>query len=221
MHQIQTTLGEFEHQAQHQCRPLQKAFHMNWCQVSLHINAAHREGLDLPACRWSPSLRRTNWTCSPLILWINKIQGGLDAEIIFENDIPKHQSLIPCASYTFSRSDYQAILEGEHWSIHIRQMTLELSSSEIFGFSAATLSTIAFLPQVLKTWRTQSAKDVSYALLLTFSTGCLCWVIYGYQVAAKPVMIANAFTLALNLIILAMKITFENNLKPASRQDQQ
>ena len=72
-------------------------------------------------------------------------------------------------------------------------MTLDLSSSEIFGFAAATLSTIAFLPQVIKTWKTQSAKDVSYALLLTFSTGCFCWVIYGYQVDAKPVMIANSY----------------------------
>ena len=99
-------------------------------------------------------------------------------------------------------------------------MTLELSSSEIFGFSAATLSTIAFLPQVIKTWKTRSAKDVSYALLLTFSTGCLCWVIYGYQAAAKPVMIANAFTLTLNLIILAMKINFENNPNPESKEDQ-
>ena len=99
-------------------------------------------------------------------------------------------------------------------------MTLELSSSEIFGFSAATLSTIAFLPQVIKTWKTRSAKDVSYALLLTFSTGCLCWVIYGYQVAAKPVMIANAFTLTLNLIILAMKVNFENKPNPESKGDQ-
>lgn len=90
-------------------------------------------------------------------------------------------------------------------------MVLDLNSSEVFGFSAATLSTIAFLPQVVKTWKTRSAKDVSYALLLTFSTGCLCWVIYGYQVEAKPVMIANAFTLTLNLTILAMKIVFENN----------
>ena len=90
-------------------------------------------------------------------------------------------------------------------------MVLDFNSSEVFGFSAATLSTIAFLPQVVKTWKTRSAKDVSYALLLTFSTGCLCWVIYGYQVEAKPVMIANAFTLALNLTILAMKIVFENN----------
>ena len=90
-------------------------------------------------------------------------------------------------------------------------MVLDLNSSEVFGFAAATLSTIAFLPQVVKTWKTRSAKDVSYALLLTFSTGCLCWVIYGYQVEAKPVVIANAFTLALNLTILAMKIVFENN----------
>ena len=90
-------------------------------------------------------------------------------------------------------------------------MVLDLNSSEVFGFAAATLSTIAFLPQVVKTWKTRSAKDVSYALLLTFSTGCLCWVIYGYQVEAKPVMIANAFTLTLNLTILAMKIVFENH----------
>ena len=95
--------------------------------------------------------------------------------------------------------------------MNIFHMTLDLSSPEIFGFAAATLSTIAFLPQVVKTWKTRSAKDVSYALLLTFSTGCLCWVIYGYQVEAKPVMIANAFTLTLNLTILAMKIVFENN----------
>ena len=98
-------------------------------------------------------------------------------------------------------------------------MTLDLSSSEIFGFAAATLSTIAFLPQVIKTWKTQSAKDVSYALLLTFSTGCFCWVIYGFQVDAQPVIIANTFTLTLNLAILAMKFTFENESKAMSSED--
>ena len=103
--------------------------------------------------------------------------------------------------------------------MNIFHMTLDLSSSEIFGFAAATLSTIAFLPQVIKTWKTRSAKDVSYALLLTFSTGCFCWVIYGYQVDAKPVMIANTFTLALNLAILAMKFTYENGSKIVSQED--
>ena len=98
-------------------------------------------------------------------------------------------------------------------------MTLGFSSSEIFGFAAASLSTIAFLPQVIKTWKTQSAGDVSYALLLTFSTGCLCWVIYGYQVGAKPVMIANAFTLTLNLAIFGMKLNFENDTKNVAAED--
>ena len=99
-------------------------------------------------------------------------------------------------------------------------MNLDLSTTEFFGSAAATLSTIAFLPQVIKTWQTQSAKDVSYALLMTFSTGCLCWVIYGYEVDAKPVMIANSFTLSLNLTILAMKIFFENQSNQAKTQDQ-
>ena len=85
-----------------------------------------------------------------------------------------------------------------------------MESSELFGFAAAILSTVAFLPQVIKTWVSKSAKDLSYVLLLTFSTGCFCWVVYGYQVDAKPVIIANSFTLLLNLSILGMKIAFES-----------
>ncbi|WP_231856473.1 SemiSWEET family sugar transporter [Synechococcus sp. MIT S9508] len=72
---------------------------------------------------------------------------------------------------------------------------------------------------MIKTWKTRSAKDVSYALLLTFSTGCFCWVIYGYQADAKPVMIANSFTLALNLAIFAMKFAYENGSKTVSQED--
>ena len=121
----------------------------------------------------------------------------------------------------FGQTNQRANIDHEPRTDDIAEMTLAMSSSEIFGFAAATLSTIAFLPQVIKTWRSQSAKDVSYALLLTFSTGCLCWVIYGYQVNAKPVMIANSFTLALNLTILAMKFVFERNINVSPEQIQQ
>ena len=94
-----------------------------------------------------------------------------------------------------------------------------MPSSEVFGFAAAVLSTIAFLPQVLKTWQTKKAEDVSYALLLTFSTGCLCWVIYGFQTNAQPVFIANSFTLLLNLAILTMKISFDKSKSSADIKD--
>ena len=84
-----------------------------------------------------------------------------------------------------------------------------MNSSEFFGFAAAFLSTIAFLPQVIKTWRIRKAGDVSYALLVTFSSGCFCWVIYGLKTHSKPVLIANLLTLSLNLTILLMKFAFE------------
>lgn len=85
-----------------------------------------------------------------------------------------------------------------------------MNSSDIFGFAAAFLSTVAFLPQVIKTWKIRKAEDVSYALLITFSSGCLCWVIYGFKTHSKPVLIANMLTLGLNLTILSMKLAFEN-----------
>ena len=84
-----------------------------------------------------------------------------------------------------------------------------MNTAEFFGFAAAFLSTVAFLPQVIKTWQIKKAEDVSYALLVTFSSGCFCWVIYGLKTHSRPVLIANLLTLSLNLIILTMKFAFE------------
>lgn len=80
--------------------------------------------------------------------------------------------------------------------------------SQWFGTAAAVLSTAAFIPQVLKTWKTKKAEDVSYALLVAFCSGCFCWVIYGYLIQAYAVLIANTITLSLNLVILGLKLSF-------------
>ncbi len=81
-------------------------------------------------------------------------------------------------------------------------------SSETFGFIAAALTTIAFFPQVIKTWRTQKAEDVSIFMLIMFITGLVFWIVYAIQVNALPVLIANVVTLVLNGIILILKLTF-------------
>ena len=86
--------------------------------------------------------------------------------------------------------------------------------SQWFGTAAAVLSTAAFIPQVLKTWKTKKAEDVSYALLVAFCSGCFCWVIYGYLIQAYAVLIANTITLSLNLVILGLKLSFDK-AKPA------
>ncbi len=76
----------------------------------------------------------------------------------------------------------------------------------LVGLAAGILTTIAFLPQLLHTWRTKSAKDISLGMFLTFCTGVLLWLIYGYLIQSLPVMLANGVTLVLSGAILAMKL---------------
>ena len=79
---------------------------------------------------------------------------------------------------------------------------------EFFGYFAAILTTLAFLPQLIKTLKTQKADDVSLITLIMFLTGVLSWVIYGYKISSVPILIANIITFILNLLILIFKIYF-------------
>ncbi len=81
----------------------------------------------------------------------------------------------------------------------------------ILGLLAGTLTTIAFLPQMLKTWQTKSAKDVSYAMLITFITGVSLWLIYGFYRQDLAIILANGVTLVFNLMILWLKIRYRKN----------
>jgi MtN3 and saliva related transmembrane protein len=76
------------------------------------------------------------------------------------------------------------------------------------GLLAATLTTFSFLPQMIKTWRTKSAKDVSYVMLISFSVGVFLWLIYGFYLSALPIILANGITLIFNIIILCLKIKY-------------
>ncbi|WP_199247414.1 SemiSWEET transporter [[Phormidium] sp. ETS-05] len=79
----------------------------------------------------------------------------------------------------------------------------------ILGFVAATCTTVAFLPQVMKTWQSKSAKDVSSGMLIFFCIGISLWLVYGLLIKAAPVIIANFLTLILNLVILYLKIKYK------------
>ncbi|MBD2097020.1 SemiSWEET transporter [Trichocoleus sp. FACHB-591] len=80
----------------------------------------------------------------------------------------------------------------------------------LLGLVAAALTTTAFLPQLLKTWRSKSAKDVSLWMLITFSTGVFLWLIYGVYIQSLPVIIANSVTFVLSSINLILKIRYES-----------
>ncbi len=79
---------------------------------------------------------------------------------------------------------------------------------DLIGYVAAVLTTTAFVPQVLHTWRTRSVDDVSLGMYLAFTTGIGLWLVYGILDKAWPLILANTLTFALALSILAMKIRY-------------
>lgn len=76
----------------------------------------------------------------------------------------------------------------------------------ILGGVAAVGTTAAWLPQLLKTWRSKSAKDFSWLYLALFSTGVTLWIVYGALRKDPVIIIANAVTLALVMTVLFVKI---------------
>ncbi len=78
----------------------------------------------------------------------------------------------------------------------------------ILGLAAGTLTTVAFLPQVTKAWRTKSTKDISLVMFIMFCIGIFLWLIYGIFLKSLPIILANAITLILALTILILKIKF-------------
>lgn len=81
--------------------------------------------------------------------------------------------------------------------------------ASMIGFIAATLTTIAFVPQVIKVWRSRSARDVSLGMYALFSTGVAIWLLYGILISSWPVILANAITLVLAIAVIVMKLRFD------------
>ena len=84
-----------------------------------------------------------------------------------------------------------------------------MDSTTLLGLVAGFLTTIAFVPQVLKIWKTRSAKDVSLPTFLAFSLGVALWMVYGIVKQEPPIVIWNAVTLVLAGAIVAMKLKFD------------
>ena len=80
---------------------------------------------------------------------------------------------------------------------------------EGIGFAAATLTSIAFVPQAVQVWRSRSARDISLPMYLLFATGIALWLTYGLLIQSAPIIFANGFTLTMALAILTMKVRFD------------
>jgi MtN3 and saliva related transmembrane protein len=78
----------------------------------------------------------------------------------------------------------------------------------VLGFVAGVLTTAAFIPQVLKIWKTRSARDISLGMYTAFTSGVVLWLVYGVVLGSMPIILANVFTLVLALAVLVMKLRY-------------
>ena len=83
--------------------------------------------------------------------------------------------------------------------------------TQVVGFVAGALTAFAFLPQVLKTWRTRSCSDLSMTMLGAQSAGVGLWVVYGVIINSLPVILSNAVTLTMCLVLLVFKATHQRS----------
>jgi len=77
------------------------------------------------------------------------------------------------------------------------------------GLLAALLTTLAFLPQVIKCWKTQRTRDVSFIMYVILVTGVFLWLVYGFLIKDLPLILANLITLILVSSVLFLKIKYK------------
>ena len=79
-------------------------------------------------------------------------------------------------------------------------------SGEWVGYVAAALTTVAFVPQALKTLRSRDTRSISLGMYVVFTVGLCFWLAYGIVLGSWPMIVSNIVTLVPALLILALKL---------------
>ena len=93
--------------------------------------------------------------------------------------------------------------------------------ADLIGALAACLTTVSFLPQAWLSFKTHDVSGVSLGMYSVFTVGVALWLTYGLLLGSWPMVIANAITRALALMILGMKLVYGRPFRrrpPAAKQ---
>ena len=77
---------------------------------------------------------------------------------------------------------------------------------DLLGYVAAVLTTVAFVPQAVKTIRSRDTGAISLWMYMTFTTGIALWLIYGVALGSWPIIFSNTVVFPLAATILAFKV---------------
>lgn len=90
---------------------------------------------------------------------------------------------------------------------------MEIDFTTTLGLTAGILTTVAYLPQLIKTWQSKSAHDLSWSMLIILCIGIVLWLVYGFSVHDVPIIAANIVTLLLASVILLLKVRYGEDSK--------
>ena len=84
-----------------------------------------------------------------------------------------------------------------------------MDTTVIVGYIAGALTTISFIPQVVRAWKLKETRDLSLSMLILFAAGILLWTWYGIWTESLPIIAANMITFVLILVLLGLKIRYK------------
>ena len=79
----------------------------------------------------------------------------------------------------------------------------------LIGLLAATLTTLSFVPQVVKTWKMKETRDISLSMFLILGIGIILWTVYGFMIQDLPVILANCVSFIFTAIIIFFKVRYK------------
>ena len=85
-----------------------------------------------------------------------------------------------------------------------------MAYADIIGFIGGTLTTLALVPQAVKAWRTKHTRDISIWWIVTLTIGIVLWLVYGILISSLPIIVTNIATLILAVIVLTLKMKYDN-----------
>ena len=82
---------------------------------------------------------------------------------------------------------------------------MDPSALELFGLVAGAITSISFIPQLIRGYRTKKLEDVSYLMFIVLAFGMTLWFTYGILKEALALIVANAFGIGCCLLVIVMK----------------
>ena len=88
-----------------------------------------------------------------------------------------------------------------------------MQSTDILGYVGGILTSLSFIPQVIKSWKTKSVKDLSILMLIVSVIGGLLWLAYGVLSHAMPIVIMNVLFIFVIAFQLFLKVMYDRKEK--------